>query len=172
LVGSLGMAGSGTAGRSRLRRGDRKVWRMDPRKLRDAGTAPLPRMGAVVRTLDTHTAGEPLRIILDGVPLPEGRDILERRRSAQGAPWDRWRRILMYEPRGHADMYGALIVPPVSPGALFGVLFLHNEGYSTMCGHAIIALAKVAVEMGWTQAIDPVTTIGIDAPAGLITAHA
>jgi trans-L-3-hydroxyproline dehydratase len=127
--------------------------------------------GLRVSTLDTHTAGEPLRVILAGPPLPEGNTILERRRAAKG-DWDRWRQILMYEPRGHADMYGALIVPPVTPGALFGVLFMHNEGYSTMCGHAVIALARLAVELGWTEAVEPVTRILIDAPAGLVTAYA
>jgi proline racemase len=78
----------------------------------------------------------------------------------------------MYEPRGHADMYGAVIVPPVTPGALFGVLFMHNEGYSTMCGHAVIALARLAVELGWTEPVEPVTQVMIDAPAGLVTAYA
>lgn len=132
----------------------------------------LARLGGLrISTLDTHTAGEPLRIILAGAPLPKGETILERRRAAKG-DWDRLRRILMYEPRGHADMYGALIVPPVTPGALFGVLFMHNEGYSTMCGHAVIALARLAVELGWTEAVEPVTRIQIDAPAGLVSAYA
>lgn len=124
-----------------------------------------------ITTLDTHTAGEPLRILLDGVPIPEGGDVLARRRAAKG-DWDRWRKLLMYEPRGHADMYGAVIVPPVTPGALFGVLFMHNEGYSTMCGHAVIALARLAVELGWTPAVEPLTEVKIDAPAGLVTAYA
>jgi trans-L-3-hydroxyproline dehydratase len=124
-----------------------------------------------VTTLDTHTAGEPLRILLAGAPIPEGDDILERRRAAAG-DWDHWRRLLMYEPRGHADMYGAVIVPPVTPDALFGVLFMHNEGYSTMCGHAVIALARLAVELGWTPAVEPVTQVKIDTPAGLVTACA
>jgi len=86
--------------------------------------------------------------------------------------WDRFRRLLMYEPRGHVDMYGALIVPPVSPTAVFGVLFMHNEGYSTGCGHATIALAKLAVELGWVSAQEPVTRIDIDAPSGLLKAYA
>jgi trans-L-3-hydroxyproline dehydratase len=124
-----------------------------------------------ISTIDTHTAGEPLRIILDGTPLPNGANMLERWHSAQGE-WNRFRRLLMLEPRGHADMYGALIVPPVSPDALFGVLFMHNEGYSTGCGHGTIALAKVAVDLGWTPAVEPLTLIGIDAPSGLLKAYA
>ena len=143
---------------------------MNPLALRDGVTAALPG-ASTIWALDTHTAGEPLRIILDGAPAPEGANGLERRRNAGGA-WDRYRRILMYEPRGHADMYGAVIVPPVTKGALFGVLFMHNEGYSTMCGHAIIALARVAVDLGWTPPVEPITTVAIDTPAGLVTAYA
>lgn len=124
-----------------------------------------------IDTVDMHTAGEPLRIIVRAPFLPEGATILARRRDAQ-ARWDHFRRVLMFEPRGHGDMYGALIVPAERPGSLFGVLFMHNEGYSTMCGHAIVALGKAAVELGWTQAIAPVTTVAIDAPAGLVVAHA
>jgi proline racemase len=138
----------------------------------EANNALFDRVAALrISTIDTHTAGEPLRIILGGAPLPDGATMLERRRNAQGE-WDRFRRLLMFEPRGHADMYGALIVPPVSPDALFGVLFMHNGGYSTGCGHATIALAKVAVELGWTRTLEPVTPIGIDAPSGLLKAYA
>ena len=126
--------------------------------------------GERIQTVDMHTAGEPTRIILLAPSLPAGADILSRRRAAQAA-WDRYRRLLMFEPRGHHDMYGALIVPPVSPQAHFGVLFLHNEGYSTMCGHAVIALGKAAVELGWVPATEPETVVRIDSPAGLVTAH-
>jgi len=143
---------------------------MNPDALRAGIGHAFPGAGTIW-TLDTHTAGEPLRIILAGAPTPEGRDILERRRNA-GAAWDRYRRILMHEPRGHADMYGAVITPPVTPGALFGVVFLHNEGYSTMCGHAIIALARIAVELKWTPAVEPITAVAIDTPAGRVTAYA
>ncbi len=83
---------------------------------------------------------------------------------------DRWRQMLMYEPRGHADMYGCLLVPPNDSGADFGILFMHNEGYSTMCGHAVIAIARLSVEMGWVKPREPVTTVTIDAPCGRLTA--
>jgi proline racemase len=129
-------------------------------------------LGDRIDTIDMHTAGEPLRIIINAPSLPQGADILAQRRDAQSGAWDRLRKILMFEPRGHQDMYGAIIVSPVAQGAAFGVLFTHNEGYSTMCGHAIIALGKAAVELGWVDVVEPVTTIKIDAPAGLITAHA
>jgi trans-L-3-hydroxyproline dehydratase len=128
--------------------------------------------GERIHTIDMHTAGEPLRIVIAASSLPQGVDVLACRRDAQSGKWDRLRRVLMFEPRGHEDMYGAIIVPAVTEGAAFGVLFTHNEGYSTMCGHAIIALGKAAVELGWVEVVEPVTTIRIDAPAGLITAHA
>ena len=78
----------------------------------------------------------------------------------------------MWEPRGHADMYGCIVTPPVSEGADFGVLFTHNEGYSSMCGHGIIAMATVAVETGMVAASPPETELGIDTPAGLVRAFA
>jgi trans-L-3-hydroxyproline dehydratase len=78
----------------------------------------------------------------------------------------------MWEPRGHADMYGCLVTPPVSPQADIGVLFLHNEGYSTMCGHGIIAITKVVLETGYLPMQEPETIVRIDTPAGLVTAHA
>lgn len=123
-----------------------------------------------IETVDMHTAGEPLRIIVRAPFLPEGTSVLARRRDAL-ARWDRFRRLLMFEPRGHADMYGALIVPAERAGSLFGVLFMHNEGYSTMCGHAIIALGRAAIDLGWVEAVEPITTVAIDSPAGLVLAR-
>nr|WP_218188330.1 proline racemase family protein [Desulfosarcina cetonica] len=124
-----------------------------------------------ITTLDAHTGGEPFRIITGGLPELAGTTILEHRRDMI-AKHDSIRRALMWEPRGHADMYGCIVTPPVSVDADFGVLFLHNEGYSSMCGHGIIAMTTVAVETGLVPMIEPLTTVRIDAPAGLITAHA
>ncbi len=121
-------------------------------------------------TLDCHTAGEPFRIITGGLPELPGHTILERRRYMQ-QHLDYLRTALMWEPRGHADMYGCIVTPPVSAEADFGVLFLHNEGYSTMCGHGIIGMATVAVETGMVPLQAPETRMGIDAPAGLIRAR-
>jgi len=129
-----------------------------------------PKNWLKITTLDAHTEGEPLRIILDGFPQLPGDTILERRRYAR-QHHDRLRTALMWEPRGHADMYGCLIVPPVTPEANFGVLFLHNEGFSTMCGHGIIAVAKAAVETGIVPVSHPESIVRIDTPAGLVTAH-
>lgn len=122
-------------------------------------------------TIDAHTEGEPLRVIVAGYPELHGDTILARRRYAK-EHLDRLRTALMFEPRGHADMYGCIITPAVSPEADFGVLFLHNEGYSSMCGHGIIAVTTVVLETGMLPMLSPITTIKIDAPAGLITAHA
>ncbi len=124
-----------------------------------------------ITTIDLHTAGEPLRIILTGYPELPRQTILARRRYAS-EHFDYLRKILMWEPRGHADMYGCIITPPTSQEANFGVLFLHNEGYSSMCGHGIIAATKVAVETGLVPMTRPVTVVRIDSPAGLITAYA
>jgi len=130
-----------------------------------------PRIWKPVRTIDAHAGGEPLRIVVGGLPRIPGRTMLARRRFVRDN-WDALRRGLMWEPRGHADMYGALVTPPVTRGADLGVLFLHNEGLSTMCGHGIIALATVAAETGMVPAKAPETKILIDTPAGLVTAFA
>lgn len=119
-----------------------------------------------IRTVDMHTAGEPLRILVDA-PVPPGSNVAVRREAA-GEILERLRKLVMFEPRGHADMYGAVLTPPDDDGAAFGVLFLHNEGFSTMCGHAVIALGKAAVELGWVLAEEPLTRFAIDTPAGRV----
>jgi trans-L-3-hydroxyproline dehydratase len=124
-----------------------------------------------ITTIDAHTAGEPFRVITGGLPELPGDTILARRRYMKDK-LDHLRTALMWEPRGHADMYGCIVTPPVTPGADFGILFLHNEGYSTMCGHGIIGIVKVVLETGFIQKTAPKTTIRIDSPAGLVTAHA
>lgn len=129
-----------------------------------------PKDWTKITTFDIHTGGEPLRIITGGLPELPGETILERRRHMRDQ-LDHFRTVLMWEPRGHREMYGCVIVDPVSPDADFGVLFIHNEGYSTMCGHAIIGLAKLAVETGMVAVKEPETIIRIDSPAGLVTAH-
>lgn len=123
-----------------------------------------------IQTIDAHTGGEPLRVLVSGMPPVPGKNILEKRAWLK-ANRDDLRQFLMNEPRGHADMYGAYLLPPTTPEADFGVIFIHNEGYSDMCGHGIIALGKVLVEMGYVERQAPVTRIGFDAPAGFIEAH-
>ncbi len=120
-------------------------------------------------TIDAHTAGEPLRVITGGFPEVGGETMLERRARAR-RHHDELRRVLMWEPRGHADMYGCLLGPPATPDGDVGVLFLHNEGFSTMCGHGIIALVTVGIETGLLAAREG--ELRIDTPAGRVTARA
>ncbi len=124
-----------------------------------------------IKTIDAHTAGEPLRVITEGWPEIPGETILAMRRHAR-QHHDHLRRALMLEPRGHADMYGCLLVPPVTPDGDVGVLFLHNEGYSTMCGHGIIGLVKVGLDCGLLDAEGDEPEIRIDTPAGRVMATA
>ena len=124
-----------------------------------------------VTAIDAHTGGEPFRVIVDGFPKLEGNTILERRRYAK-EHYDQLRTALMWEPRGHADMYGCILTPPTTPDADFGILFIHNEGFSPMCGHGIIGIATVVLETGMFPINAPITTLKINSPAGLITAHA
>ncbi len=122
-----------------------------------------------VTTLDVHTEGEPLRIITGGFPALVGKTILQKREFSK-KNFDTLRSLLMAEPRGHADMYGCIVTPQVSSDADLGVLFLHNEGYSTMCGHGVIGLASALVQTGAIAPVEPETKIVMDTPAGKVTA--
>ena len=122
-------------------------------------------MGAPIEVVDYHTGGEPFRIVTGGTPPLEGATILERRRFALEHV-DHVRRLLVLEPRGHADMYGCHVVPPNDPDADLGVVFFHNEGYSTACGHGTIALVTWALEEGVLQRRDGVNRVVVDVPSG------
>lgn len=126
----------------------------------------------MISTTDYHTAGEPFRIVTSGVPPIPGATVLDRRAAAQSsAEIDAVRRLLVQEPRGHADMYGCFLVPPDDDGAEFGVLFWHKDGYSTACGHGTIALGAWAVRTGRVSAEpDGVTEVVMDVPSGRVTA--
>lgn len=118
-----------------------------------------------VETVDYHTGGEPFRIVVGGVAPLEGATILERRRFARDR-LDNVRRFLVFEPRGHADMYGCHVVPPNDAGADLGAVFFHNEGYSTACGHGTIALVTWALESGRLPITGPETAVTVDVPSG------
>lgn len=120
----------------------------------------------ILSTVEMHTGGEPTRIVVDGWPRFAGRTLLDKRREAKER-FDRLRRGLMLEPRGHDGMYGALLVEPDHPEADLAVLFMHNEGWSTMCGHATIALARWAVESGRVKG----PTVRLQCPCGLVVAR-
>lgn len=121
--------------------------------------------------IDAHTGGEPLRIVTSGLPPILGNTILEKR-DYMLKNYDNLRKLMMLEPRGHSGMYGCILVDAVTEDGDFGVLFTHNEGLSSMCGHGIIAVTKVAIETGMFIAKEGENIVKIDSPAGRITAYA
>jgi proline racemase len=121
-----------------------------------------------VSTVDYHTGGEPFRIVTGGVPPLEGRTILDKRRFA-AEHLDHVRRLLVFEPRGHADMYGCFVTEPEDEGADLGVVFFHNAGYSTACGHGTIALVTWAVESGLIEAAREQVEVVVDVPSGRLS---
>lgn len=116
-----------------------------------------------------HTGGEPLRVFTSGLPPIKGNTVLEKRRYFR-QHYDHIRRGIICEPRGHADMYAAIITPAAD--ADFDVFFLHNEGYSTMCGHAIIALTKLVIETGMVRRDGNESQVTFNVPAGKVYARA
>ena len=118
-----------------------------------------------VEVVDYHTGGEPFRIVTGGVPPLEGSTILERRRFA-AERLDRFRRLLVFEPRGHADMYGCHVVPANDADGHLGVVFFHNEGYSTACGHGTIALVTWALDEGVVARREGSNRVVVDVPSG------
>jgi trans-L-3-hydroxyproline dehydratase len=116
--------------------------------------------------VDLHTAAEPVRIVTSGYPALAGTTILEKRRQAL-EQHDHLRRAMMLEPRGHAGMYGVIPIAP-SAGADLAVLFTHNEGYSTMCGHATIAIGRWAVETGLVAMANGRARFGLETPCGMV----
>ena len=134
--------------------------------------APIGRQARLtIQTMDLHCAGEPLRIIRSGFPEVPNLPVLERRKWVMEHA-DHVRRAIIQEPRGHRDMYGAILLPSHTDHADMTVLFMHNEGYSTMCGHGIIAITTGLIEEGLFPAIEPVTTIRYEVPAGIVAANA
>lgn len=124
-----------------------------------------------INAVDSHTMGEPTRIIVGGIPnipgitMADKKDYLEKN-------MDHIRTAIMLEPRGHNDMFGSIITPPVNEGADFGIIFMDGGGYLNMCGHGSIGAATVAIETGMVESIEPYTFVKMDTPAGLINAKA
>ncbi len=125
----------------------------------------------IIKTIDAHVAGEPLRLVVGGFPAPSGRTMPAKRDWAARHA-DALRRALVLEPRGHADMSGAVLTEPVSPGAHAGLLFFHNEGFGTMCGHAVLAATTIALERGLLVPGGDGATVIYDTPAGTVRARA
>ncbi len=130
----------------------------------------MSRTRRTLQAIDLHCGGEPLRLITAGFPPVPDLPILQRRAWVREHA-DDVRRVAIYEPRGHRDMYGAVLLPPHRPDADLAILFMHNEGFSTMCGHGTLAVATALVEEGLYPVTEPETVIRFEAPAGLVTAR-
>ncbi|MEV8308665.1 proline racemase family protein [Streptomyces flavidovirens] len=122
----------------------------------------------VFHAVDSHTEGMPTRVITGGVGVIPGATMAERRLHFM-EHLDHVRTLLMYEPRGHAAMSGAILQPPTRPDADYGVLYIEVSGLLPMCGHGTIGVATVLVETGMVPVTEPVTTVRLDTPAGLVT---
>lgn len=130
----------------------------------------MPTFRHMIQVIDSHTAGEPTRIVTSGFPPIPGSTMPEKWQYARDH-FDGLRRLIMLEPRGHADMFGALLTPACDPECDYGLLFCDSGGWLTMCGHGAIGAATVLVEMGMASAQKPETTIRFDTPAGHVVAH-
>ena len=131
----------------------------------------MSRISRIVSTIDSHTAGEPTRLVVGGLPQIPGRTMAEKLAHAR-REMDGLRGLLMLEPRGRQDMYGALLTAPCDPAADFGLIFMNTQQYTTMCGHAIIGAATTVVETGLVPGGGPPETSGelsvvFDTPVGL-----
>jgi proline racemase len=124
----------------------------------------------LISAVDSHTEGMPTRVVTGGVPVPPGETMSHRRAWAK-ANLDDLRGLLMREPHGHAAMSGAILTPPTVPDADWGVLYIETTGFLPMCGHGTIGVATVLVETGMVAVTEPVTTVRLDTPAGLVVAE-
>lgn len=127
------------------------------------------RLTKTFTVIDAHTEGNPERVVISGIPPIPGDSMLEKGRYVR-THLDHLREFFTHEPRGHENMYAALVIPPADPRAQFGVLYLEPGGYATMCGHGTIAICSVLVEMGMVDVVEPQTAIVLDTPAGLVEA--
>lgn len=125
----------------------------------------------IISAIDTHTAGEPTRIVLSGLPPIRGTTMADKWAYAR-ENMDHLRRALLHEPRGHRDMFGAILTSPCMPEADFGLLYMDSGGFLTMCGHGTIGTVMMLLEMGMVEAKEPETIVIFDTPAGLVKAHA
>lgn len=124
-----------------------------------------------ITCIDTHTGGEPTRVITAGFPAIPGKTLLEKSKYVMDH-YDSIRKMVLLEPRGHSAMYGCIMVPPVTDDGHFGVLFAHSGGMSSMCGHATVGVTTVAIETGMVPSCEGENIVRIDTPAGRITAYA
>ncbi|MCF8063275.1 MAG: proline racemase family protein [Deltaproteobacteria bacterium] len=125
--------------------------------------------GAGLLTVDLHAAGEPLRLVVGGLPPMPGRTMQDKR-THLSEHLDRVRLLLTREPRGHRDMFAAAVTEPVSDGAAFGLVFMDARRYPYMCGHGVMAAVTAFVELGWARADGDPPVVGVDTPAGMVKA--
>jgi proline racemase/trans-L-3-hydroxyproline dehydratase len=125
----------------------------------------------MIATIDTHTAGEPTRIVLSGLPPIPGATMAAKKQFMQ-SHLDHFRTLLMQEPRGHQDMFGAVLTPPTTPGNHYGLLFMDNAGCLDMCGHGVMSVTTTLLETGMIPPTAPETVVIFDTPAGIVAGHA
>lgn len=130
----------------------------------------VPSHGLKIETIDAHAAGQPLRLILSGLPPLRGNSLMDRWHYAR-KHFDHLRRALIFEPRGHPEMYGCILTAPQRSDSHFGALFVHRGGFSPMCGHGVIALTTILLESGVVEMKAPETRLKIDTPAGLVRCY-
>lgn len=125
------------------------------------------RSDLIVHCVDSHTGGEPTRVVVAGLPPIPGETMYQKKRYL-AAHFDWLRRGLLHEPRGHRDMFGAVILPPADPRADLGVVFMDSAGYLDMCGHGTIGVVTVALETGLIRVRESCVELVLDTPAGLV----
>ncbi len=131
----------------------------------------MTRLSKLISTIDSHTAGECTRLVTGGLPPIPGQTMAERLAYAEEhLPWVPG--FLLLEPRGHKDMFGAILTPPCSAEAGVGVLFMDNQGYEPMCGHAVIGTATTVLETGMFEMTEPETLVTLDTPSGPVQVYA
>ncbi len=128
------------------------------------------RLKRLFTAVDAHTVGNPARIIVGGIPYIPGDTMFDKKRHIE-EQWDDIRQLLMYEPRGHGAMSGAILTQPTVPGADIGLVFIEVDGCLPMCGHVTIAACTVLLETGMLAAKEPVTDVVLDTPAGIVRAQ-
>jgi proline racemase len=129
------------------------------------------RFEGALQVVDSHTVGEFCRIVIGGFPEPQGNTMIEKKKWME-ENYDQVRTALMFEPRGHHDMFGAFLCEPVNPEAQFGVMFMDTGGYLNMCGHCTIGAVTVAVEAGLVESHEGENEVVLEAPAGIIRTKA
>ncbi|PIE98593.1 MAG: proline racemase [Treponema sp.] len=127
------------------------------------------RFSRSIHAVDSHTMGEPTRVVVGGVPQIPGKTMPEKKKYLEDN-MDYLRTSIMHEPRGHNDMFGSILTAACSDEADFGIIFMDGGGYLNMCGHGSIGAATIAVETGIVPMQEPVTNVVMEAPAGIIRA--